>query len=43
MSVGAAIGLGAVVGLALGIFVSLITDVPFAPESGSATWTTICS
>ena len=34
MSVGAAIGLGAVVGLALGIVVSLTTDVPFAPEAG---------
>jgi hypothetical protein len=34
MSVGAAIGLGAVVGLAVGIIVSVITDVPFAPEAG---------
>ena len=34
MSVGAAIGLGAVLGLALGIFVSVTTDVPFAPEAG---------
>jgi hypothetical protein len=34
MSVGAAIGLGAVLGLALGIVVSLTTDVPFAPEAG---------
>lgn len=35
MSVGAAIGLGAVVGLALGILVSVTTDVPFAPEAGA--------
>jgi hypothetical protein len=34
VSVGAAIGLGAVLGLALGIVVSLTTDVPFAPEAG---------
>jgi hypothetical protein len=34
MSVGAAIALGAVVGLAVGILVSVITDVPFAPEIG---------
>jgi hypothetical protein len=34
MSVGAAIALGAVVGLALGIAVSVITDVPLAPEVG---------
>jgi hypothetical protein len=34
MSVRAAIGLGAVLGLALGIVVSLATDVPFAPEVG---------
>ena len=34
MNVGAAIGLGAVLGLALGIVVSLTTDVPFAPEAG---------
>ena len=31
MSVGVAIGLGAVLGLALGIVVS---DIPFAPEAG---------
>ena len=31
---GAAIGLGAVLGLALGIFASVTTDVPFAPEAG---------
>jgi hypothetical protein len=36
MSVGAAIALGAVLGLALGIAVSLISDVPFAPEAGLA-------
>jgi hypothetical protein len=34
MTVGAAIALGAVVGLALGILVSVITDLPFAPEIG---------
>ena len=34
MSVGAAIALGAVLGLALGIVVSVATDVPLAPEAG---------
>ena len=34
MSVRVAIGLGAVLGLALGIVVSLSTDLPFAPEAG---------
>jgi hypothetical protein len=34
MSVGVAIGLGAVLGLALGILVSVTTDVPLAPEAG---------
>jgi hypothetical protein len=34
MSVGAAIGVGAVIGLALGIVVSVVTDVPLAPEGG---------
>jgi hypothetical protein len=34
MSVGAAIGLGAVLGLALGIVVSVTTDIPLAPEVG---------
>jgi hypothetical protein len=34
MSVGAAIALGAVIGLALGIVVSVTTDVPLAPEAG---------
>jgi hypothetical protein len=34
MSVGAAIALGAVLGLALGILVSVTTDVPLAPEAG---------
>jgi len=34
MSIGAAIGLGAVLGLALGIAVGLTTDVPLAPEAG---------
>ena len=36
MSVGAAIALGAVLGLALGILVSVLSDVPFAPEAGVA-------
>ena len=36
MSVGAAIGVGAVIGLALGIVVSIVTDVPLAPEGGLA-------
>jgi hypothetical protein len=35
VSVGAAIVLGAVVGLALGIGVSVTADVPFAPEAGA--------
>jgi hypothetical protein len=34
MSVGVAIALGAVLGLALGIVVSATTEVPFAPEVG---------
>jgi hypothetical protein len=34
MSIGAAIAVGAVAGLALGIVVSLATDVPLAPELG---------
>jgi hypothetical protein len=34
LSVGAAIAVGAVIGLALGIVVSVITDVPLAPEAG---------
>jgi hypothetical protein len=34
MSVGAAVVLGAVIGLALGILVSVATDVPLAPEAG---------
>jgi hypothetical protein len=34
MSLGAAIAVGAVVGLALGIVVSVVTDVPLAPEGG---------
>ena len=34
MSVGGAIALGAATGLALGILVSLTTDVPLAPEGG---------
>jgi hypothetical protein len=35
MSVGAAIAVGAVIGLALGILVSVTTDVPLAPEFGA--------
>jgi hypothetical protein len=34
MSVGVAIAFGAVIGLALGILVSVTTDVPLAPEAG---------
>jgi hypothetical protein len=34
MSIGAAIAVGAVIGLALGILVSVTTDVPLAPEAG---------
>ena len=34
MSTGAAIGVGAVIGLALGILVSVTTDIPLAPEAG---------
>jgi hypothetical protein len=34
MSTGAAIVIGAVTGLAVGILVSVITDVPLAPEAG---------
>ena len=34
MTVGAAIALGAVIGLALGILVSVTTDIPLAPEAG---------
>jgi hypothetical protein len=34
MSTGAAIGVGAVTGLALGILISVTTDVPLAPEVG---------
>jgi hypothetical protein len=34
MSIGPAIAVGAVIGLALGIVVSLITDLPLAPEVG---------
>jgi hypothetical protein len=34
MSVGAAVAVGAVIGLALGILVSVTTDVPLAPEAG---------
>jgi predicted ABC-type sugar transport system permease subunit len=34
MSIGPAIAVGAVIGLALGIVISLTTDVPLAPEVG---------
>jgi hypothetical protein len=34
MSLGAAIVIGAVIGLALGIVVSVTTDLPLAPEVG---------
>jgi hypothetical protein len=34
VSVGAAIAVGAVIGLAVGIVVSLATDLPLAPEVG---------
>jgi hypothetical protein len=36
VSVGAAIAFGAVIGLALGILVSVTTDIPLAPEIGVA-------
>jgi hypothetical protein len=36
MSTGAAIAVGAIIGLALGILVSVATDVPLAPEAGLA-------
>jgi hypothetical protein len=34
MSIGAAIAVGAVAGLALGIVVAVSTDIPLAPEIG---------
>jgi hypothetical protein len=34
MSTGTAIAVGAVTGLALGILISVITDIPLAPEVG---------
>jgi hypothetical protein len=34
VSTGAAIGIGAVTGLAIGILVSVATDLPLAPELG---------
>jgi hypothetical protein len=34
MTLGVAIAVGAVVGLALGIVVSVATDIPLAPEVG---------
>jgi hypothetical protein len=34
MSIGAAVALGAVIGGAVGVVVSLVTDVPLAPEAG---------
>jgi hypothetical protein len=36
MSVGVAMAVGAVLGLAIGIVVSVATDIPFAPEAGLA-------
>jgi hypothetical protein len=36
MSTGVAIGVGAVIGLAVGILISVTTDVPLAPEFGLA-------
>ena len=36
MSVGVATAVGAVLGLALGILVSVATDLPLAPEAGLA-------
>ena len=36
MSTGAVIGVGAVTGLALGILISVTTDIPLAPELGLA-------
>jgi uncharacterized protein YqgC (DUF456 family) len=36
MGIGAAIALGAVIGLSLGIVVSVATDLPLAPEVGGA-------
>jgi hypothetical protein len=38
VSVGAAVALGAVVGLALGVLVSVTTDLPLAPEIGAVLW-----
>jgi hypothetical protein len=35
MSVGACVALGAVAGLAVGILVSVTTDIPLAPEAGA--------
>jgi hypothetical protein len=37
MSVGGAVALGGVFGLALGIVISVTTDVPLAPEAGVVT------
>jgi hypothetical protein len=34
MGVGAWVALGAVAGLALGILISVTTDIPLAPEAG---------
>jgi ribose/xylose/arabinose/galactoside ABC-type transport system permease subunit len=36
MSVGAVIAIGGLVGLVFGVAVSLITDIPLAPEVGLA-------
>ncbi|MGZ6563734.1 MAG: hypothetical protein ACXVH1_29920 [Solirubrobacteraceae bacterium] len=42
MSVGATIALGAVLGLALGIIVSVTTEVPLAPEAGLVLGGVVC-
>ena len=34
MSIGAAVALGAIAGAAVGILISLATDVPLVPEAG---------
>jgi hypothetical protein len=34
MSTGAAIAIGATIGLALGVLVGVVTDLPLAPEAG---------
>ena len=41
MSMGMAVAVGAALGLGLGIAVSLLTEVPFAPEVGLALGTLV--